>query len=124
MTDRLKPFSTDELAALLFSLDFTRIQPGTRFVVGLPVRACSLACSATAAQRSDFRFDSSFERAKTNIDIIICWASIDAFGATVLTTAGVTEVKPGKMQVVAKIKFVNGSVKFAFIDGDKAVMMS
>jgi hypothetical protein len=47
-----------------------------------------------------------------------------AFGATVLTTPGVTEVKPGKMQVVAKIKFVNGSVKFAFIDGDKAVLMS
>jgi hypothetical protein len=46
------------------------------------------------------------------------------FDATVLTTPGVKDVQSGTGKIVAKLTFVNGAVKWAFIDKDRAVLLS
>jgi hypothetical protein len=46
------------------------------------------------------------------------------FGATVLTTAGVKDVQSGTGKIVAKLTFVNGAVKWAIIEKDRAVLLS
>jgi hypothetical protein len=46
------------------------------------------------------------------------------FGATVLTAGPVKNVQGGEGNIVAKLTFVNGAVKWAFIDKDRAVLLS
>jgi DNA invertase Pin-like site-specific DNA recombinase len=45
------------------------------------------------------------------------------FGVTVLTAGPVKSVQAGEGKIVAKLKFVNGAVKWAFIDKDRAVLL-
>jgi hypothetical protein len=46
------------------------------------------------------------------------------FGATVLTAGPVKNVQRGQGKTVAKLTFVNGAVKWAFIDKDRAVLLA
>jgi DNA invertase Pin-like site-specific DNA recombinase len=46
------------------------------------------------------------------------------FGATVLTAGPGKNVQRGEGKLVAKLTFVNGAVKWAFIDKDRAVLLS
>jgi hypothetical protein len=46
------------------------------------------------------------------------------FGAMVLTAGPVKNIQGGEGKIVAKLTFVNGAVKWAFIDKDRAVLMS
>ena len=45
------------------------------------------------------------------------------FGATVLTAGPVKNVQGGEGKIVAKLTFVNGAVKWAIIDKDRAVLL-
>jgi len=45
------------------------------------------------------------------------------FGATVLTAGPGKNVQRGEGKLVAKLTFVNGAVKWAFIDKDRAVLL-
>jgi hypothetical protein len=45
------------------------------------------------------------------------------FGVTVLTAGPVKSVQGGEGKIVAKLTFVNGAVKWAFIDKDRAVLL-
>ena len=46
------------------------------------------------------------------------------FGATVLTAGPVKNVQGGEGKIVAKLTFVNGAVKWAVIDKDRAVLLA
>jgi hypothetical protein len=45
------------------------------------------------------------------------------FGATVLTAGPVKNVQGGEGKIVAKLTFVNGAVKLAIVDKDRAVLL-
>jgi hypothetical protein len=45
------------------------------------------------------------------------------FSATALTAGPVKNVQGGKGKIVAKLTFVNGAVKWAFFDKDRAVLL-
>ena len=67
-------------------------------------------------RESNMRLREELRRRLQRIDI--------TFGATVLTTPGVKDIQPGTGKIVAKLTFVNGAVKWAFIDNDRAVLLS
>jgi hypothetical protein len=46
------------------------------------------------------------------------------FGATVLIAGPVKNVQGGEGKIVAKLTFLNGAVKWAFFDKDRAVLLS
>ena len=43
--------------------------------------------------------------------------------ATVLTGGSVKDVQGGEGKIIAKLTFINGAVKWAFINKDRAVLM-
>lgn len=45
------------------------------------------------------------------------------FNATVLTGGSVKDVQGGEGKIIAKLTFINGAVKWAFINKDRAVLM-
>ena len=67
-------------------------------------------------RESNIRLREELRRRIERIDI--------TFGATVLTTPGVKDVQSGTGKIVAKLTFASGAVKWAFIDKDRAVLLS